>query len=168
MNLPERFIGSGSREELLFSGSSDEWQRGSPDAIMLLGGRSSKNEFPMSEQAETHRIETGGVGFGEADESLIEKRAADIARWDGRQKPNARDRDEALRELRSPTPPELTDVPVTLAELPGSGVPAVSSGTHTPARTPDDEETIADELVHEGLEEADRDQRDAAADEPEE
>lgn len=121
----------------------------------------------MNEQGETRRIEIGGAGFGEADEAMIESRAADIARWDGRSAPNARDREEALRELRSSAPPDPADAPVTLAERPGSGVPAVSAGTHTPARTPEDEEMLADELVHEGLEEADRDSRIAAADEPE-
>lgn len=121
----------------------------------------------MKDQGETRRIETGGTGFGEADEALIEKRASDIAHWDGRTTPNERDREEALRELRSPVPADLTDTQLTPAERPGSGVPAVSSGTHTPSRTPEDEESLADELVHEGIEEADRDSRISAAEESE-
>lgn len=118
----------------------------------------------MKQQA--HRIETGGKGFGEADDRMVEERARGFARLSGRSEPNEHDIEEALRALRNPVPEDLTDSMMTEAERPGSGVPATSSGTHTPRVKPDDEESIANQLVHEGVEEADWESRVASAERP--
>lgn len=113
----------------------------------------------MKQTAETHRIEIGGAGFGEASEATIEKRAREIGRLNGHDEPTEHDRAAALQELREPLGDPSADPEIEEAERPGSSVPPSSSGHQTERLEPDDEETIAEELVQEGIEEADHEVR---------
>lgn len=89
---------------------------------------------------------------------MVEERAREIARSDGRAQPNELDRTRAREELtgarsgseKSPT-----------REEPGRewGMPLVSSGKKASTVRPEDDENIPEKLIQEGVEEADHDQR---------
>lgn len=114
----------------------------------------------MQQNAETHRIEIGGAGFGEASDETIEQRARDIARADGRDAAEDRDRAAAFAELRAPLASATEgDIHLTEANRPDAGVPPTSTGSQAPTIEAEDEETLAESLVQEGIEEADRDVR---------
>ena len=89
---------------------------------------------------------------------MIEERACEIARSDGRQQPNDLDRTRAREELIGPT--SGSEKPPTKEE-PGRDwyTPLVSSGEKAPTVRPEDEENIPEKLVQEGIDEADHDQR---------
>jgi hypothetical protein len=92
---------------------------------------------------------------------MIEERARKIAHSDGRTPPNDLDRSRAHEELTGPT---VGSEKRGTKEEPGRdwGMPLVSSGEKAPAVRPEDEGNIPDNLVKEGIEEADRDQRSRA------
>lgn len=122
----------------------------------------------MQQHAETHRIGLSGAGFGEASEETIEERAAAIAQADGREEVEDRDRQAAFVELRAPivSPNDVVEEAEIAAseDRPDAGVPPTSAGSHAERLELDDEETLPEALVVEGIEEADRDSRTAAAD----
>ena len=89
---------------------------------------------------------------------MIEDRAREIALSDGRVEPNDLDRSNAREELTGATPgSEKTPT----AEEPGHDweMPLVSTGEKAPTVRPEDDANIPDELIKEGIEEADHDQR---------
>lgn len=104
-------------------------------------------------------------GLGTVTPEMVEERARELARMDGRTEPNAGDRERAHQELLgvadSGTPPEAVnkDVENVVAwdEAPED------SGARAPQILPEDEANIAETLVQEGLEEAEHDQRLSAA-----
>ena len=89
---------------------------------------------------------------------MIEERAREIARGDGRAQSNDLDRARAREELTGATPD--SEKPPTREE-PGRdwGMPLVSSGEKAPMVRPEDDENIPDKLIQEGVDEADHDQR---------
>ena len=89
---------------------------------------------------------------------MIEERAREIARGDGRAQANDLDRTHAREELIGPT--EDSEKPPTREE-PGRDweMPLVSSGEKAPTTRPEDDENIPEKLIEQGIEEADHDQR---------
>lgn len=106
------------------------------------------------------RIEIGSAGFGEASETTLEERARQVALSDGRTEVNDLDREEARRQIADPVSDRetLADF-IAEDDRPDAGVAPVSTGSRT-ERVPSDEESLVSEnLVREGLEEADFDTR---------
>ncbi len=112
------------------------------------------------------RIQIHGQGVGEISEDDIEKRAKEIAVMDGRKEAKDHDRVRAREELLNPGPapaPEAdeTERPVELWSN------ATASLGHEGAHSEiEDEAIIAEQLVEEGVEEADREQRLSASEGP--
>ena len=104
------------------------------------------------------KILSGTAGIGTVSPQMIEERACDIARSDGRARPNDLDRERARAQMAGPTS-ESKKVPTK--EEPGRdwGMPLVSSGEKAPTVRPEDEENIPEKLIREGVEEAEHDQR---------
>ena len=125
---------------------------------MRISGMSTKNPG---------RIQIHGEGVGEISDSDIERRAQEIARMDGRTEAKDHDRVRARDELLNPGPPaspeaDESETPVRLWSK------GASSVGHQAVRTGmEDENSAAEQLVQEGIEEADRDQRLSASEERE-
>jgi hypothetical protein len=105
------------------------------------------------------RIELGTTGFGEANEVTLEERARQIASSDGRPEVNELDREEARRQIIDPVSDRegLVDR-IAEDDRPDAGVAPGSAGSRT-KRAPDDESSISENLVREGVEEAEFDTR---------
>ena len=124
----------------------------------------------MTDQSDTAgpigKIVTGSAGLGTVTPGMVEERARDLARTDGRTEVNDRDRAQARQELAGP------DRDATGPETGGGELENVTAWDESPADhgtkarevLPEDEANIAEVLVQEGLEEADHSQRVAAAD----
>ena len=86
------------------------------------------------------------------------ERAREIARSDGRGRPNDLDLTRAREELTGAT---SSSEKSATREEPGRdwGMPLVSSGEKAPTVRPEDEENIPQKLIQEGVDEADHDQR---------
>ena len=111
----------------------------------------------MDEPQQTEgKILRGTEGMGIATPQMVEERAREIARGDGRAQPNDLDRTRAREELTGVT----SDSPPT-REDPGRDweMPLVSTGEKAPTVRPEDEADIPEKLIQEGVEEADHDQR---------
>jgi hypothetical protein len=106
----------------------------------------------------TGRIEIGGRGTGEFDEADLAKRAAEIARMDGRNGTNKADWTQAQEELQGIStsfPPESSEAVASVHDWNDPG-----SVGHRGHKNPlEDEYPAVESLINEGLEEADRDQR---------
>jgi hypothetical protein len=104
------------------------------------------------------KILRGTEGIRTVTPQMIEERAREIARGDGRARPNDLDRTLAREELTGAT--SRSEKPPTRQE-PGRdwGMPLVSSGEKAPTVRPEDAENIPEKLIQEGIEEADHDQR---------
>jgi hypothetical protein len=114
----------------------------------------------MKQRAETHRIEIGGKGFGEASDDTIEQRARELAKLNGHDSPTNHDRDAARRELREPlSTGAAPEDDLDEADRPGDAFPPASHGHQAERLEPDDEQTVDEELVQEGVEEADHEAR---------
>src|SRR6266513_121134 len=109
-------------------------------------------------QRRKRKILSGTGGIGTVSPQMIEERAHEIARSDGRAQPNDLDRTRAREELTGAT--SGSEKPPTREE-PGRdwGMPLVSSGEKAPTVRPEDDENIPDKLIQEGVDEADHDQR---------
>ena len=109
---------------------------------------------------ETHskKILRGTKGIGTVTAQMIQERAREIARTDGRAKPNDLDRVRAREELTGST---TGSEKLPTKEEPGRDweMPLVSTGEKAPTVRPEDDENITEKLVQEGIEEADHDQR---------
>lgn len=107
------------------------------------------------------RIEINERGIGEISDVEIGKRAREIALADGRPEPTDADFERAREDLGMtgpPPPPEEAE-----AEPSEWGVPPNSTGESAVRITLEDEDSPAEQLFQEGLDEADHDQRVAAA-----
>jgi hypothetical protein len=104
------------------------------------------------------KILHGTQGLGTVTPKMIEERAREIARSDGRSQANDLDRSRAREDLTGPTS-DSDKLPTT--EEPGRDwqMPLVSTGEKAPTVRPEDDENIVEKLFHEGIEEADHDQR---------
>ena len=112
----------------------------------------------MNAQPTSRKILRGTEGLGTVTPQMIEERAREIARTDGRAQPNDLDRTRAREELTGTT--SDSEKPPTREE-PGRDwqMPLVSTGEKAPTVRPEDDENIPEKLVQEGIEEADHDQR---------
>ena len=104
------------------------------------------------------KILRGTEGIGRVTPQMVEERAREIARSDGRSQPNDRDRTRAREEMTG----RISDSEkLPTREEPGRDwqMPLVSTGERAPTMRPEDDENIPERLVQEGIEEADHDQR---------
>ena len=112
----------------------------------------------MNETHSRAKIVRGTEGLGTVTPQMIEERAHEIARSDGRNRPNDRDRSNTREELTGVG--SGSEKPPTQEE-PGRDwqMPLVSTGQKAPTLHPEDDENIPEKLIQEGVEEADHDQR---------
>jgi hypothetical protein len=122
----------------------------------------------MTNRTPTARIEIHGGGAGEISNADIERRAAEIARMDGRIDVTDHDRFHARNELSSSGAPPPDEFDETIANVQAWDESPASHGHRAPRIGPDDEISATETLINEGLEEADRDQRLSASTEEEE
>ena len=115
-------------------------------------------EMTMNELHSSGKILRRSEGIGMVTSQMIEERARELARSDGRAQPNDLDRTRAREELTGAT--SGSEKPPTREE-PGRdwAMPLVSTGEKAPTVRPEDDENIPEKLVQEGVEEADHDQR---------
>lgn len=111
-----------------------------------------------------HRIEIHGQGVGIADDALVERRAEELARIDGRSAAAQRDYLAARRELVRQAPPGVA--PEGQESLQSWDEAPEANGSHRPRVAPDDETSPVELLIEEGLNEADHDTRVAASKAP--
>jgi hypothetical protein len=110
------------------------------------------------DQTQHSKILRGTEGLGTVTPQMIEERAGEIARADGRTEANDLDRTRAREHLTGST--SRPEPPSTVGEPESDWyTPQGSSGTKTPTVRPEDEENIPEKLIQEGVEEADHDQR---------
>jgi hypothetical protein len=110
---------------------------------------------------ETHsrgKIVRGTEGLGTVTPQMIEKRAQEIARTDGRNRPNDLDRSSAREDLIGATSDSAKR---PTRKEPGRDwqIPLVSTGDKAPTVRPEDDENIPEKLIQEGVKEAEHDQR---------
>jgi hypothetical protein len=112
----------------------------------------------MDEAQPRGKILRGTEGIGTVSSQVIEERARELARSDGRAQPNDLDRTRAREELTGAT---SGSEKAPTREEPGRdwAMPLVSTGEKAPTVRPEDNENIPEKLVQEGVEEADHDQR---------
>lgn len=111
------------------------------------------------------KIEIGAEGLGVASDETVEQRASELAKIDGRAEPNEADYLLANSELQSKTEPGTApEVDARTEAIAAWDDIPEESGGRAPTRSLDDENTVAEQLVEEGIEEADHSQRLSAAD----
>ena len=112
------------------------------------------------------KVVLGARGVGTIDETLVEKRAMELARIEGREHYNEKDLSEARAQLTAFDQPPLAPELVTpeVENVIAWDEPTTSDGQRTLTREFDDENSIGELLVREGIEEADHDRRVAASD----
>ncbi len=113
------------------------------------------------------RIEVGGQGIGAPTKTMIEERAHALAEQDGRDRVRQSDRDQAVAELRGERNERAPEVPPGDEHLVAWDQSPDESGHAAPKVEPEDEANMDEELVEEGLDEADQEKRHAAAEEEE-
>jgi len=115
-------------------------------------------EETMDELQQRGKIVPGAEGLGTVTPQMIEERAREIGRSDGRVRPNDLDRTRACEELTGAT--SYSEKRPTREE-PGRvwQMPLVSTGEKAPTVRPEAEENIPEKLIREGVEEANHDQR---------
>jgi hypothetical protein len=114
-------------------------------------------EKTMDKTQPSRKIVRGTEGVGTVTPQMIDERAREIARSDGRAQPNDLDRASAREELGATAGSEKDPT----REEPGRDweMPLVSTGEKAPTVRPEDDQNIPDELTKQGVEEADHDQR---------
>ncbi|MDX2080152.1 MAG: hypothetical protein SFU53_05150 [Terrimicrobiaceae bacterium] len=112
------------------------------------------------------RIQTSSAGTGEISSADIERRAKELAQTDGRSVVREHDIVRAMDDLSHPGPPPPPEADETEAPV-GSWSSALAGHPHTGVHVqPDDEQSAAQRLVEQGVEEADHDRRVAATENP--
>jgi hypothetical protein len=111
----------------------------------------------MANTQPTGKIFHGTEGLGTVTPQMIEERACEIARTDGRAEPNDLDRSRAREDLTGAT--SSSEKPPTSEEPRDWYTPRVSSGKKAPTVRPEEDENIPEKLIQEGIQEADHDQR---------
>lgn len=111
------------------------------------------------------RLKAGSPGLGQASQMEVEQRAAELAVSDGRETISNADLAMAAAELAGGgTTTETVEIDAVLDPTPFWEEPPPQTG-HLVATPPlEDESNIAEQLVEDGLEEADHDSRVAAED----
>jgi hypothetical protein len=111
------------------------------------------------------RIEVRGKGVSAISDELLEQRAGDLAQEDGRTAPTDADFKKARQELSGVTEDLAPEVPPGDENLTSWNENADIGGHAVDTSPPDQDVDVGLELVQEGVEEADMDQRRAAKDE---
>jgi len=111
------------------------------------------------------RLKADAPGLGEPSETEIEQRAAELAKSDGRDAFTDGDLARAAAELggalAEPAAPEIEPEVARLTEW---DEPPAATGEKAPGPALDDENSAAERLVRDGIEEADHDTRVEAED----
>ena len=108
------------------------------------------------------RIQLHGNGIGEISDDDIRRRAEELAHLENRNTPNKADHQRALDELRQvgpPPPPEADESHSPIRKWSD----AIGSTGHQAPKVGFEDDLITQQLVEEGVEEADGDQRLSAA-----
>jgi len=107
------------------------------------------------------RISVSGGGVGEVSAEMIARRAAEIARNEGRERPLDHDLTRAEAELSSGAAAKVApEVPAPALEEMTSWDEGPEAARHAAPRVlPADEASIAEQLVQEGVDEAEHDRR---------
>ncbi len=108
------------------------------------------------------RLKAGASGLGQANQTDIESRAAQLAHSDGRTKASAADIEQAAAELAGG--PAHRDSAVN--DLTAWDDPLDQSGHRVEDLGGEDEKSIAEQLIEDGIDEADHDIRAAASELP--
>lgn len=111
------------------------------------------------------RIQIHGEGVGEISEDDIETRAKELAVMDGRREIKGHDRVRAREELLNPGPPPAPEADETVRPVELWSKASASIGHEGVHNELEDEANLAEQLVEEGVEEADREQRLSASEE---
>ena len=111
------------------------------------------------------RIEVRGKGVSAVSDELLEQRARDLAQEDGRINPTNADFKKALEELSEVIEDPAPEVPPGDENLTSWDENADIEGHVVDTAPADQDVDVGLELVEEGVEEADLDQRRAAKDE---
>jgi hypothetical protein len=110
------------------------------------------------------RIEVQGNEISAVSDELLQQRARDLAQEDGRTEPRHADFKQAREELSSYTEDPAPEVPPGDEDLTSWSESAVTTGHKIDTSPPDQDVDVGLELVEEGVDEADEDQRRAAKD----
>lgn len=110
-------------------------------------------------------METRGHGDGEIGDDAIAQRAIELARMDGRPQASSQDFFHAREELANPGLPPAPEADESVRPVEKWSMAEASRGHEGPHVEPDDEQSAAEQLVAEGLQEADHDLRVAASEE---
>ena len=104
------------------------------------------------------RIQIHGQGIGEISSDDIHRRAVELARLENRHTPNKADHQRALEELEQVGPPPPPEADESEAPVRKWSESMASSGHRAP-KVGFDDDHLSEQLVEEGLAEAERDQR---------
>ena len=127
-------------------------------------GRPKRNGSMNTPDGPNGKITIGADGLGTVTQEMVECRARELAASDGRADFNAGDLERAKGELLGNVDPELSpEVDARTENLVAWDQATEERGSAAPKVGPEDEANIAEELVGEGLEEADHDQRVSAS-----
>ena len=110
------------------------------------------------------RIEVQGKEISAVSDELLQQRARDLAQEDGRTEPRDADFKKAREELSRFTEDSAPEVPLGDESLTSWSESADTTGDRVDTSPPDQDVDIGLELVEEGVDEADQDQRRAARD----
>ncbi len=110
------------------------------------------------------RLKAGSLGLGQASQTDIESRAVELAHSDGRTKATAADLEQAGVELAGgPAPSHAQEEHAVTNELTAWDDPLDQAGHRVQGSNNEDEKSIAEQLIQDGIEEADHDIRAAAS-----
>jgi hypothetical protein len=101
-----------------------------------------------------NRIEIKGRGAGEPGDEEVARRARELAWADGRTNITEGDIAQAFAELDGARPTHDPAEEIAEADRPDSGLPAPSTGHQARNFQLDDEESAAERLIEEGIQEA--------------
>ena len=108
------------------------------------------------------RIEVRGNGISAVSDELLQQQARDLAQEDGRTEPTDADFEKAREELSSFTEDSAPEVPPGDESLTSWNESPDTTGYTVDTSPPDQDVDVGLELVEEGVDEADEDQRRAA------
>jgi hypothetical protein len=110
------------------------------------------------------RIEVRGNEVSAVSDELLQQRARDLAQEDGRTEPRDADFNKAREELSGFTEDSSPEVPPGDESLTNWNESADTTGQRVDTSPPDQDVDVGLELVEEGVDEADEDQRRTAKD----
>lgn len=106
--------------------------------------------------SETGRNSDEDNKYVDLDPKAVENRALEIARDQGRYEANELDREDSRQDILEPVvEDEFAEEQIDENDRPDAGVAPVSSGSKIERVPLEDELNVVDELVREGIEEAD-------------